>query len=230
MAEEWRFISDTMGACAAAANERRTLRASAGGVVALLFIVGFLFLLIPLAVVKDARTVSDRYWLDHHGVAMDARVVGRHTDYSDNEDGTFYVDAAYGSTTTTLQVGSEDHVTGSHIHLRVDPADPTHAIAIEDPPVPSAWAPSTCSSCSSHSAVPPRVASARGPRRPVCDTGERTRTTLSARSERRQATANERFASPRKNPSIAVSGASSGSVAAPSVTNSGAKCSTVGCA
>ena len=45
-----------------------------------------------------------------------------------------------------------------------------------------------------------------------------------------QATANERLASPRKNPSIAVSGASSGSLAAPSVTNSGAKCSTVGCA
>ena len=25
---------------------------------------------------------------------------------------------------------------GSHIQVRVDPTDPTHAIAIEDPPVP----------------------------------------------------------------------------------------------
>ena len=135
MAEEWGSSPTPWAPAPQRRTKRRTLRASAGGVVALLFVVGFLFLLIPLAIVKDARTVSDRYWLDHHGVATDALVVGRHTDYGDNEDGTFYVDAAYGSTTTTVQVGSEDHVPGSHIHLRVDPTDPTHAIAIEDPPV-----------------------------------------------------------------------------------------------
>ena len=115
---------------------RMTFKASAGGIAALLFIVMFLFFIIPLAVVEDARIVWDRYSLDHHGIPATARVVGRHTDYSHNEDGTFYVDAEYGSTTTTLQVGSEDHAIGSQIQVRVDPNDPTHAIATEDPPVP----------------------------------------------------------------------------------------------
>ena len=113
-----------------------SFKASAGGIGALLFIGIFLFLIIPLAILEDVRTVWDRYWLDHHGVPMTASVVGRHTDDNADEGSTFYVDAAFGSTTTTLEVGSEDHATGSQLHIRVDPADPTHAIAIEDPPVP----------------------------------------------------------------------------------------------
>ena len=117
-------------------RRRMSFKASAGGVAALLFIGTFLFLVIPLAVLEDVRTVWDRYWLDHHGLPATARVVGHHTDYSDSEDGTFYVDASYGSTTTTLEVASEDHAIGSQIQVRVDPADPTHAIATEDPPVP----------------------------------------------------------------------------------------------
>ena len=115
---------------------RRSLKASAGGLVAILFIGTFLFLIIPMAVVEDVRTVWDRYQLDHRGIPATARVVGRHTDYSDNEEGTFYIDAAYGSTTSTLEVGSEDHAIGSPIQIRMDPSDPTHAIATEDPPVP----------------------------------------------------------------------------------------------
>ena len=43
-----------------------------------------------------------------------------------------------------------------------------------------------------------------------------------------QRASNERFESPTKKPSIAVLGASSGFAAAPNVTNSGARCSTVG--
>ena len=115
---------------------RRSFKATAGGLAALLFFGTFLFLIIPMAVLEDVRTVWDRYRLDHHGLPATARIVGRHTDYSDNEEGTFYVDAAYGSTTTTLEVGSEDHAIGSSIQIRVDPYDPTHAIATEDPPVP----------------------------------------------------------------------------------------------
>lgn len=115
---------------------RRSFKATAGGLAALLFVGTFLFLIIPMAVLQDVRTVWDRYRLDHHGLPATARVVGRHTDYSDNEEGTFYVDADYGSTTTTVQVGSEEHAIGSSIQIRVDPSDPTHAIATEDPPVP----------------------------------------------------------------------------------------------
>lgn len=147
MPEEWGSTPTPWAPAPQRPTKRRTFRASAGGVGALMFIVAFLFLIIPLAILKDARAVSDRYWLDHNGVATDALVVGRHTDFGDNEDGTFYVDVAYGSTTTTLQVGSEDHLPGSHIHVRVDPTDPNTRHRDRGPArVRRPWAPSTCSS------------------------------------------------------------------------------------
>ena len=105
-----------------------------------LFAVAFLAFWLTMMINYPVWTMWNRYRLDHYGVLATAIVLRIEPPTADDGGGggNPRLDVRINACACIARVdaATDTHPVGSTIEVRYDPADPTHAIAVEDPPEP----------------------------------------------------------------------------------------------